>query len=201
LLNQIVNADAKQICKDIPAKSVQCIFTDPVYGNMEDYTWLGEQAMRILKPGGTLVVWCSAHKQFAVKALLDQQGLTFRYPLYYIVEAKGYALSGYKMYMWTTPALVYSKGKYTSYKWGRNTVISTSAPDSRYKWNKNLAPIRTWLPCFAQSGDIVWDPFAGYGSVPYVCQQLGLSFYATEIDPEVAKIAQQRNTVIERMVI
>lgn len=191
MINQIITGDAEELSAKIPDESVQLIFTDPVYERLEDYTWLALEAQRILKPGGTLIVWCSTIKQFIVKEILDAT-LTFCFPMYYTVQAKGYKLHLYKVYMWTTPLLVYCKQTYTAYKSFPNTVISTTRPDSGYMWNKNLEPIRTWLPCFAHKGDIVWDPFTGYGSVPVVCVETGRRFIASEIDPEVAEVARNR---------
>ena len=53
-INQgIYIGDAKPLCEDIPDESIDLIFTDPIYQNMDDYAWLAEMASRKLKPN-----WC-----------------------------------------------------------------------------------------------------------------------------------------------
>jgi DNA modification methylase len=41
-------------------------------------------------------------------------------------------------------------------------------------------------------GDLVFDPFCGSGTVPVVCERLGRSFIACEINPEYGRIAEAR---------
>jgi len=48
----------------------------------------------------------------------------------------------------------------------------------------------TLLTMFTREGDLILDPFAGYGSIPLVCELYGRRWIAFEIDPvkyEVAK--------------
>ena len=54
-LNQIITGDSRLLAQSIPDESVDMIFTDPVYENIEDYAWLAETAARILKPNRALV--------------------------------------------------------------------------------------------------------------------------------------------------
>ena len=55
-LNHIYTGDAKELTKDIPNESIDLIFTDPVYQNLDDYEWLAQEAARLLKPNSTLLV-------------------------------------------------------------------------------------------------------------------------------------------------
>ena len=56
LINGIYQGDSKELSKQIPSNSIDLILTDPLYDVMEDYYWLSKLAMRILKPGGRLVL-------------------------------------------------------------------------------------------------------------------------------------------------
>jgi len=47
--NQIVTGDARVLAERIPDESIDLIFTDPVYQNIDDYRWLAETAARVLK--------------------------------------------------------------------------------------------------------------------------------------------------------
>jgi len=48
---------------------------------------------------------------------------------------------------------------------------------------KCTAAIGSLLQTFSKPGDLVLDPFAGYGSVPLMCELLGRRWIAFEIDP------------------
>jgi len=41
-------------------------------------------------------------------------------------------------------------------------------------------------------GDLVFDPFCGAGTVPVVCERLGRTFVACEINPDYCRIAEER---------
>lgn len=56
MINQIITGDARELAKQIPDESVDMVFTDPVYENIDDYRWLAETAARVLKPGGACLV-------------------------------------------------------------------------------------------------------------------------------------------------
>lgn len=49
--------DARLLCEEIPDESIDLIFTDPVYQNMDDYAWLAEMATRVLKPTGAMLAF------------------------------------------------------------------------------------------------------------------------------------------------
>ena len=191
-INHIEIGDARVLSKEIPDESVGLVFTDPVYDQMEDYDWLGAEEARVLKPDKPLLVWFYVIKQFEVKQILDQY-LTFRLPLYYTVLAKSAPLYAYKVNIWTTPCLVFSKGKYTPREWTVGTVTgSRRRVDSTHKWNKNEAPISNWLSKISYPDDLVWDPFVGWGVTAVVCKRWGRRFLASEIDPVIARGAQKR---------
>ena len=47
----VYTGDARELAPAIPDGSVDLIFTDPVYQNIDDYRWLAETAARVLKSG------------------------------------------------------------------------------------------------------------------------------------------------------
>lgn len=191
-LNYLHTGDAREICQSIPDESVDLIFCDPVYENIEDYKWLGELAMRVLKPNSACLAWSStrraAHCQFA----LVDSGLDYVYTLNYTVQAKPFRLMHYQLFLWTTPCLWMAKGK-TKANWIPDTFLDNSGnSENPFIWQKNTKVIRKWLTAFSKPGDTVLDPFAGSGTVPSVCKQLGRNYLACEIDPMRAEMARQR---------
>lgn len=189
--------DAKELSRSIPDNSVDMIFTDPVYQNIEDYDWLGREADRILKPDKPMIVWISSQKIKEVRDALDPY-LTFRLPLFYVVTAKMYFLNAYHAFPWTTPMLVYSKGIYKPRAWYIDTFISGARPRGSHKWNKNEAVVYYYMQRIGYEGDVVWDPFCGGGTVPAVCKRLGRRFYASEIIEPLARTTSIRVGSIRR---
>lgn len=199
VLDTILTGDARALAARIPDKSVDFIFTDPVYERIEDYAWLAETAARILKPNRACLVWCSNRGQFAAKAAMEPH-LTFVLPLNYTKVAKAHRAFGYKTFLWTTPCLWFQKGTHADHTWlvdtvidHGNAIISTATPPKdSYKWHKNPEAYISWLKAFSRPGDVVYDPFTGSGSLPVECKRLGRHFLASEIDPQVAEQARQR---------
>lgn len=198
MLNQIVTGDARELAEQIPDNSVDLIFTDPVYENIDDYRWLAETATRVLKSDRACLVWCSNRGQFEVKAVMEKH-LTFVLPLIYTKIAKAHRAFGFKTFLWSTPCLWFHNGKH-AHEWlvdtvveHSNAIISTSTPPTdSYKWHKNPEAYVSWLKAFTKPGDTVWDPFCGSGSLPLCCIELGRNFIASEILPDVAARARER---------
>ena len=202
MLNQIITGDARELAKRIPDNSVDMVFTDPIYENIDDYRWLAETAARILKPDRACLVWCSSVKQYDVQPVMRDY-LNFVLQLTYTKVAKAYKVWGYKTFLWTTPCLWFQKGGdhfHKGHDWlidtmidHCNAIISTSTPPTNtYKWHKNPEAYVSWLKAFTKPGDVVYDPFTGSGSLPVECLRLGRNFIASELKPEIADMARER---------
>lgn len=205
--NQIVIGDARALAEQIPDASIDMIFTDPVYENLDDYAWLAETAARILKPEKACLVWCSSVKQYDVQPIMKRY-LTFVLQLTYTKVAKAYKVWGYKTFLWTTPCLWFQRDGdhfHEDHKWlidtvidDSNAIISTATPPQRtYKWHKNPEAYVYWLLRFTKPGDVVYDPFAGSGSLPVECLRHGRNFIASEIQEGVAATARERLTTVQ----
>jgi hypothetical protein len=66
-LNTVIQGDSRELAKSIPDESVDLIFTDPVYENIDDYAWLAETAQRILKPNSACLAFCANRKLYKVQ--------------------------------------------------------------------------------------------------------------------------------------
>jgi hypothetical protein len=184
----IYTGDARVLAPDIPDESVDLIFTDPVYQNIEDYRWLAETAARVLKPSGSCLAWCSNIDQYVVKPIMERV-LVFEAPLTYTVVGKTYLLFSRRLFVWSTPCLWFSRGQPTN-RAMPDTIISTNSTAGGYKWNKNPESISSWVNAF--SANVVMDFFTGEATVPAVCKMLGRKWLAFEIVPETAEKARER---------
>ena len=200
--NQIVTGDARALAERIPDGSIDFIFTDPVYENLDDYRWLAETAARVLKPDSACLVWCSSVKQYDVQPVMHQY-LNFVLQLTYTKVAKAYKVWGYKTFLWTTPCLWFQKGGdhfHKGHDWlidtvidHCNAIISTDTPPTNsYKWHKNPEAYIRWLLAFTKPGDVVYDPFTGSGSLPIECKRHDRNFIASELKSDIAEMARGR---------
>lgn len=190
--NQIITGDARVLSEEISDESIDFIFTDPVYDNLDDYRWLGEIAMRVLRPDSSMLVWASKIKMFAAREAVLESGLRYALHFDYTIPGKSARLIGYNIFIWTTPCLWFHKGGGKLKNRISDTVIDIALPHGKYKWNKNLAVIKKWMGVFTEVGDVIFDPFAGSGSVEVVAKETGRNFVAFEIDKEVAEQARER---------
>src|SRR3990167_8416392 len=169
IINQIHNVDAREFTQAVIARhSIDFIITDPVYSQIEDYEWLAGEAKRILKPDKSVIAFCSDIKMFDCWLVMKKY-LTFVKPLYYVVKAKQFsALRGYNIMTWTTPALWFTNGRGWPHTRTLDTIITGGTPDGNYKWNKNIEAYDRWIEDFTLPDELIFDPFTGSGTVPYV---------------------------------
>lgn len=195
----ITVGNAIELAKQIPNETVDFIICDPVYENIEDYEWLAKTALRVLKPNSSVISFCSDIKMFACHLVMSRH-LTFVKPLYYVVQAKQFAaLRGYNIMTWTTPALWFTKGKHKPHTRTLDTIIAKGAAQGKHKWNKNTEAYRRWILDFTNKGDLIFDPFCGSGTVPYVCEQLKRECIGYEIDVTTGQQATERLNSIQVM--
>jgi len=190
-LDRIYTGDSKELASYIPDESVDLIFTDPIYSNIEDYQWLADVAFRILKPDRACLAWYSKPKHVVVRKVMEPP-LDYVYDLEYVVKAKTYRLIHYHIFCWTTPCMWLNKGYFAPEPWVPDTIISSQNTKGKHKWNKNPEAIIRWLDGFTEEGQVVVDFFSGGGVVPYSCKKLNRHWLAFEIDPDIAEDSRER---------
>lgn len=192
LINTILTGNARELAAEVADESVDLIFTDPVYERPEDYLWLAQTAMRVLKPNRACLAWTSSIRADSSKSLMELAGLTWQCNLNYVIPAKACALHHYGVFLWNTQCLYFAKGHFKASPYIPDTFISQLPPQNGFAWQKNLGVIERWMESLSKPDDVVFDPFTGTGSVPIVCQRLGRRYIAFEVNPERAEDARQR---------
>lgn len=193
-LNQIYTGDARQLAAGIPAASIDLIFTDPVYWQIDDYRWLSEMASRVLKPGGNLLTYYGMYFMPETIAALATH-LDYRWHLHERMLNSQNTIWKYRMNSQIKPAFWFSRGApnliSTAYKCDFVTKIS-EGKIVNHEWSKGQSTVLGWIEKFTVPGAIVLDPFGGGGTIPAACRMLGRNFLAFEIDPATANKARQR---------
>lgn len=198
MLNQIITGDARELAKSIPDESVDLIFTDPVYENVEDYKWLAETAMRVLKPNSACLAWVSVRPAARSQIAMEETGLTYQWTLQYAEFGRNTMLHLYGLLPKVTPVLYFTKGRRKAKPYIPDLIINNAPADIKptdrlyFPWQKNQTILRRYLETFSNPGDTIYDPFCGSGSLEVTCKQTGRNFYASEIEPDRAEIGRER---------
>jgi DNA modification methylase len=197
--NQIVTGDAHELARGLPDESVDLCFTDPVYERIEDYRWLAEECVRVLRPDSAALTFCGIEYLPETLEALKAGGLSYRWTLV-AGKPQGFrsgrffhkGFSNWQCCLWmekgkSCPVLTISDLAFAK-DGGRNNFHRA--------WAKNPIPFLHWIGRFVNPAAVVWDPFTGGGTVPAVCRKLGVQFVAFEIDDVQAGRARERVALI-----
>ena len=188
--NGIYTGDARELSRNIPDDSVDLIFTDPIYKQINDYRWIAETGARILKPGGNLIVQTGHYYLPDVIKTMDNQ-----LDYVWIIAEKFFGPTGslyqkriiacWKPYLW------YSKGK-RSGGWVMDWILGGGRDKRHHNWGDNSVMFVNLIERLTDEESVVFDPFTGGGSVPAACRVLERNYLAFEIDPDTAQTARER---------
>ena len=191
-LDTIVTGDARELAAALPSGSVDLIFTDPVYWQIDDYAWLAEMAAGALKPGGNILAYAGHVQQIECAAAM-LPFLTPRPMLTTWMSPPYPRLFGLRMHVNYSFVLWFSKGKGVPERWVVSELGQAyQAKNTGHVWGKNFGAVAYYVEKFTNPGGVVVDPFCGGGTVPAVCKMLGRHYLAFEIDPATAERARER---------
>lgn len=188
----IYTGDARELVEAIPDESVDLIFTDPVYQNIEDYEWLAETGGRVLKPSGDCLAYFGMYHGASVLGAMMKH-LTWRWLLNEKKMTSGSLIWSYQLFSHVIPIAWFTKGsvrkgpRRLDFKWSQGEGRMVNHP-----WAKGARRASYWLSHFGMADDVLWEPFCGGGAMVAACKRLGRRWLAFEIDPEVAEVARQR---------
>jgi len=198
-VNTIINKDCVEVIKGLPDSSIDLILTDPPYGlgfgeydNAENFYNLEDELYRVLKPNSFLVFYWSVKK-------LNEPFQRLKRFLYcwqiicYFATTYSKSMLGDRKYI---PVLVFAKGAKPKVK-SRDSdfVYAVELPVVDGKIGNALfkptGATSQLLQMFSREGDLVLDPFCGFGSIPLCCKLWNRRFIGIEKDERVYKIAKK----------
>jgi len=203
-LGQFLLGDSRKLIKELPSASVDVILTDPPFGlRMDEYDdpevffELEDEMWRVLKPNSWLVFY------YATKKLPEAFRLKrFRYVwqiccLFFGPKSVTKCSLGDQLYQ---IVLVFAKGKPKVTNRRSDVIYGEILPSISFKikdpqFKPTLANAML-LQMFSKEGDLILDPFAGFGSIPLTCEVMGRRWIAFEIDP--LKFEVSHKFVVER---
>ena len=158
--------DFRELIKEIPDNSIDCIVTDPPYPKEYLPLWedLAKEAQRVLKPSGFLISYSgNLYVPEVTKSLSKYLDYYWMIALYH----KGSTGQQFKVNMWNRfkPIFIYQKPPYKKQETWIEDVIFSEQPDKElHKWGQNVDPLVQLIDIFCPQGTIL-DPFMGGGSV------------------------------------
>lgn len=171
------NADCREILKTFPDNHFDTVITDPPYGinynkkydkSNDIFFDIEEELYRVCKPDAWLVFWWS------IKKIPDIAKLKlFEYKWQIIAKFQGTvskSIIGQRFY---APIFVYAKGNPKVKRKIGDEILATELPfaiDEKIRQG-DFKPTLTQaylLDTFAGENKTVLDPFAGFGSLPFV---------------------------------
>ena len=207
--NQFVNDDAFNVfpkiddnCVDLTFTSLPDISQTPFQKDIPKYQELQNNACdemtRITKPNGFVVISQTDRK-------INGEILTNHITYHNAMTRNGFKLKDYKIMVRNYPVdkrdmyyfnyqhcLVFTK-KGTikrSGDWLKNILVydtkrlgNVKGPFNLYVWNDNF--IKLVIEYLSKEKDIVSDPFAGSGVVPWIAKEMRRQYIGVELDKEV----------------
>jgi len=201
-LNQIYMGDAVKLMKQIPDRSVDLIFTDPPYISrlIWLYGWLGQEAVRVLKPEGFLLAYVGNYWKCNVMALLRKH-MSYFWD-YTIIHGGDSPIQHNRRTIARTKSILCYVPKGSS---ALPRVDVLGAYDGRgaskewHKWGQHVEEAYYYIDCFARPGATVLDPFVGGGTTAVACKLLGLNWLCFELDDRQAEVARRRVETVSKL--
>ena len=182
-------ADAAQHLEEA---SIDAIITDPPYGKelLTLCVELAEQALWLLKPGGSLLAMVG---QYHLREVLWYMGefLQYHWILSYLTPGPATHIIPRKVSPQWKPVLWFVKGEYDGK--AQVDVLKSDASDKRFhEWGQSESGMLDIIHRFTFPGDLILDPFMGGGTTGVVAVQNKRRFIGIEKDQESFNVAQAR---------
>jgi ParB family chromosome partitioning protein len=182
----------------IPDNSIDLIFTDPPYGEQYLYIYedLARLAVRVLKPGGSLVFYSGHIILDEVFNIFSRHKIDLKYWWTLAVKHNGakQRVHTRSVFAEWKPLIWYSKGqKPTNILDTMFDHIESSSPDkSSHEWAQSQEEPEHIIRYLTVENQIVLDPMMGSGTTGIAALKLNRKFIGIEIDQERFEIGRNK---------
>jgi len=195
-----VLGDARELLKRLPSGSVDHVVTDPPWGVFGDpyddfqaFLDCRRELHRVMRADSWLVFFFTPKRVFDLAPLLELFEYRWMMPYLFLGYGTGSrtplgAEATYSIIM------VFAKGRPRVAYPRKDVVVADELPVVRGRVGepqfKPTSVVSAIISTFTEEGDVILDPFAGYGSIPLVCELFNRRWVAFDVDPlkfEVAK--------------
>jgi hypothetical protein len=185
---------------EIDDNSIDLIITDPPYNeeSIPLYSELAKLAQRVLKPGGSLITIIGHYALFMIgNQITDNSELVYHWQL--VLKHNGNTAKMWKQRVWPKykPMLWYFKRSANSngpimYSDIEDLIESEPPDKTMHDWEQSTIEANHIIKPLTVEGQIVLDPFMGYGTNGIAALELKRKFVGIEIDKEHYSRASQR---------
>jgi 16S rRNA G966 N2-methylase RsmD len=168
--------DFYEMAVELKDNSVDLVFTDPPYDNksLPLYDQMGEVALRVLKPGGSLVTYCG-HMQLLAAGDAIGKHLRFWQPLCCLHAGPFARLTEYGVVAQFKPMLWFVKGTRSDKHTFVDNVVSGQREKDHHEWQQAEAEAAYFIEALTNPSGLVVDFFAGGGTTIVAAHRLGRS--------------------------
>lgn len=197
----LILGDSKEVLRRLPSASVDAVITDPPWGvgfdeydDFNVFLQVRDELYRVLKPDSWLVFFFTPKRVYDLQPYLQRFRYVWMIP--YIFAGFGSVsrnpLGSQAAY---SIVMVFAKGEPKVKASRKDVIYSDELPvvegNIKEPQFKPTFTVSVLLTMFTREGDLVLDPFAGYGSIPLVCELFNRKWIAVEIDPVKYQIARR----------
>ena len=193
---KVILGDFIERCKDLPNDSIHLIFTDPLYTKKFLYLYdeLGKVAVRILKNGGSIVMYCDGDLEsiYQIIGFMKSRGLTpWReilvihagpfgrvYPRHVVVT--------HKLLLWFVKGTELRTSDFI-----RDSVVSQTPDKTLHEHAQSTVEAEHVISKLTFENDVILDPLMGSGTTGIACVNLKRQFIGIELNPENCESAKR----------
>ena len=180
---QIIYADVIKELPKIQDRSIDLIIADPPY--QEEYTKYFEDFKKKLKPNGQILWFCQPTELYDLPEK-PKQILIWKEP-YSPKPIKKKYREFLDIIAW------YAYGDYTFNKLLWNLMNSIFEDviigyERKHKWEKPKTLIERLILVHTNPNDVIFDPFAGGGTIKDVAEKLGRKYIGYEVESDINQL-------------
>ena len=190
------------------AKMRENFFANAGWDNLEFDEWVErmdsffEDAARIIKTGGSMIIFMSIIKVETIIKLAEKHGFYYKTTgiwhklnpmprnmnLHFVNSTEAWIYFTYKKKTGT-----FNNENKMVHDFIETSVVSNGEKKAgKHPTQKPIALLEHFVRLLSNEGDLVVDPFMGSGSTGVVCKKMGRNFVGIEFDKEYYEIAQRR---------
>lgn len=221
-MNKIANDSVDLILTDPPynlgnfminrstnlAKMRENFFANAGWDNLEFDEWVErmdmffEDAARVIKKGGSMIVFMSIIKVETIIKLAEKHGFYYKTTgiwhklnpmprnmnLHFVNSTEAWIYFTYK-----TKTGTFNNENKMIHDFIETSVVSNGEKKAgKHPTQKPIALLEHFVKLLSNEGDLIVDPFMGSGSTGVACKKLERNFIGVELDREYYEIAQKR---------
>lgn len=174
----VLNSDSLIEIQAMKEDSVDCIITDPPY-DFDKYMQrkLGHHMRRVCK--GPIIIFCPPENQWDLGISKPPKYLFWIKPISTKNTSKNYSRFVEMILVWRGERCWNNERHWSQYTNVFNDLVEGSTD---HPYEKPVSLIKRLMLNHTKPGQIVFDPFAGSGTVPYVAKMLKRKYVAIEQD-------------------